>query len=258
MMFLSSVLLLAAAAPGISTTRGADSLVDDVSAGYSLMHISSVRVGNERRSPTFIRHRVDVQFGVGDFSFGAQLQRADRSPSTMAGVPETGLMLTLGYQRVLTNFLLLDSFARVAVTDTDNAQPLYSADTDLRFKLVLFDADGWGELGQAVFPSAYVGTIVNRFGRVQAVAGLGAWWKGFGLYATGLYALNGVADPLNPGADRAIAFASLQNAIVSFSASYDLDLPAHNRVRFEVRKNIPFKNAGNDWVFGLQFSHFFN
>jgi len=40
-------------------------------------------------------------------------------------------------------------------------------------------------LRKAVFPSLQAGVNVNKFGRVQGIAGAGLWWNSIGLYLTG-------------------------------------------------------------------------
>ena len=251
----ASVALLAFASSNpVSATE-----VDDVFLEYSFMYINRVIVGPETREPTFLRHNLKVDVGVDNFTFGLIYARTDKSASTMPGAPGHGLMLTAGYYEILAPFASLDVFARIGITDDDRSQPLYTTDTDLRLKLVLSDPDGWGDIGSViVFPSAYVGTIVNQYGRVQAVGGVGLWWRGLGAYATGYYAFNGVDNPFEPGDAMNHRFASLKNAGMTASVSYQLQVAGVGDFAAEVRKTIPFKNAGNDLLFLFRYGFVWN
>lgn len=234
-------------------------VVDDLLVGYSFMHITSARVGDRSVSPKFNRQNLRLEIGSGDFAFGTIVQRATPSPSTTIGIPETAAMLTISYARPVRDWLQLEALVRVAISEgVDEGQPLYGADTDVRLKLVVFEPVGWGPLDGAWFPSIYAGVIVNRFGRTQLIAGAGTWWRGFGGYVTGLYSLNGVRDPMMPGSRSSSAFAAANNANLTLSISYDLDISSRNRVRFEVRRNIPIRNSGNDSVGVVEVRHFFD
>jgi hypothetical protein len=120
-------------------------------------------------------------------------------------------------------------------------------------KLVLSDPDGAGAfLYGAVFPSADVGVNVNKFGRVQGLAGAGIWWNGIGLDFAGLNAFNGVNEALNPGKDGDKIFANLKNRGVSLGLTYEF----HNFM-IRVRQNYALKNGGHDLTFSLQYQNFF-
>ncbi len=109
--------------------------------------------------------------------------------------------------------------------------------------------DGKWLLGgdRAVYPSAYVGGIVNKYGRVQGIAGVGAWWKGVGVYATGYHAFNGVDDPLTPiltgvpTDDVDYQFAALSNSGVSGTLRGEW-----GPLTLSLRRNLGLRNAGND------------
>ena len=252
----AGILLLAIGAPVVALED--PTVLTDIRIGYAVSHITAARVGGRDVEPTFTRHNITLEIGIDSLTLGAIVQRATRSQDTTAGTPETGLMATVGYSRLLTDWLTVDGFARIGVTPGHNdGQPLYATDTDLRLKLVAFEPDGWGAVSNAVFPSAYVGLIVNRYARVQAIGGAGLWFRGFGAYATVIHAFNGVADPMQPGDRSGEAFAAVDNAVASVSGSYDLDIAQSDRIHIEVRKNFAIRNAGNDIVGIVELMHFF-
>jgi hypothetical protein len=231
-----------------SSQSASASYLDDIFIEYSLMHIDEVKVGDQIKNPTFLRHNLELSFGLENFTLGLIYQHTDKSADTVTGVSEEGVMATLGYYQILTDFLSLDSYARIGLTPhNDPSQQLYATDTDVRAKLVLFEPDGWGsKLNNPVFPSMYAGAIVNRYGRTQAIAGAGVWWHGLSTYLTGYYSFNGVKDPFSPGDGASYKFASLKNSGVTGSLGYDLQIPQFGDIKLEVRQNIPFENAGND------------
>ncbi len=255
---LSTLSLLASVAVGTFAQKAsAGPLIDDLSARYSMMRITEVKLGDSIRTPVFDRHNLSLDLGIRQWTIGLQYQRTSKQASTEAGTPEHGLMLTAGYSDTINSWLLFEGFARIALTpNTDESQPLYGTDTDLRLKLVAFDSDGWGGPEHPICPSFYAGTIVNRFGRTQLIAGLGLWWRGVSGYVTGLYSLNGVKDPtVTPDPNM---FANLQNAFITLSAGYDLEINDTARVHFELRRNIALRNSGNDTLGMIEFRYAFS
>lgn len=228
--------------------------VDDVTIRYAFMRTTEVRVGNETRTPVFDRHNINVELGVKFWTFGLTYQRTDKNASTPDGRPENGLMATVGYTRPLASWLRFAGDIRVALTpDTDESQPLYAADTDLHLKLVGFSPDGWFGINHPLRPASSAGIIINRFGRIQLVGGLGFWWRNLSIYTTGLYAVNGVEDPINHPNQN--TFADLQNAFINFSGGYDININSKLRIHIEIRRNLALRNAGNDTVGVIEFRY---
>lgn len=202
------------------------------------------------RDMDFFRHNLELAVGRGPASLGVLYQITDKAKRTEAGTPERGLMLTAGYDHVLSERLRLEAFGRLGLTPgLDFGQPLYATDTDLRLNLVASDPDGLpGLAGRRLYPSGYVGGIVNRHGRVQGLAGAGLWWDRVGTYLTGFYAFNGVEDVAADAAGR--AFANLRNGGVSLSLTY-----AVGPLAFGARQNFVLRNGGNDFTLSVRFRH---
>lgn len=207
----------------------------------------------------FYRQNLEVELGFGQAFAGFTYQYATKDKHTgklgnTFGTVEDGLMLTAGYNLVLSNHLRLDSYGRLGIWgNTNSAQALYATDTDLRLNLVFFDVDGAAVISrEAVFPSGQVGVNVNKFGRVQGLAGAGLWWNRLGLYLTGFKAFNGVNDVLNPGKDADKIFANLKNSGVSLGVSYEF-----YDFMLWVRQNRALKNGGHDFTVSMQYQHFF-
>lgn len=233
--------------------------ITDVSVGYSFMRISDVTIAGRQSEPVFLRHNLDVGIGIENLSLGLVFQRADKTAATETGEPENGLMLKVGYDQIVLDWLRLESAARLALSaGTDSSQPLYATDTDLTLKLVLFDAAGWGAVDRPIFPTAFLGSIVNRFGRVQLTGGVGVWWWGFSAFVSGLYSLNGVDDPMLPAPGERGLFAAIDNAGVTTSVGYDLDITSTSQMHFEVRRNFAIRNAGDDFVAIVRWRHYFD
>jgi hypothetical protein len=234
--------------------------ISDFKMRYSLMTIKEAtleKVGT--LAVDFYRQNFDVELGLGQAFVGFIYQYATKDKNTSKlgntfGVVEDGLMLTAGYNWVLSNRLRLDSYGRLGIWgDTNYAQALYATDTDLRLNLVFFDLDGAAVISrQAVFPSGQVGVNVNKFGRVQGVAGAGLWWNNIGTYLTGFTAFNGVNEALNPGKDVDKIFANLKNSGVSLGVTYEF-----YDFMLWVRQNRALKNGGHDFTVSLQYQHFF-
>jgi hypothetical protein len=93
---------------------------------------------------------------------------------------------------------------------------------------------------------------VNKFGRVQGLAGAGVWWNKIGIYLTGFAAFNGVNEALNPGKDDDKIFANLKNSGVSLGMTYEF-----YDFMLWVRQNRALKNGGHDFTVSLQYQHFF-
>jgi hypothetical protein len=170
--------------------------ISDLKMRYSFMTIKEAtleKVGS--LEVDFYRQNFDVELGFGQAFVGFTYQYATKDKHTgklgnTFGIVEDGLMLTAGYNFILSNHLRLDSYGRLGIGgDTNYAQALYATDTDFRLNLVFFDLDGAAVISRkAVFPSGQVGLNVNKFGRVQGLAGAGLWWNRFGLYLTGFKA----------------------------------------------------------------------
>ena len=109
--------------------------------------------------------------------------------------------------------------------------------------------------GKSFFPSAYVGSQVNKFGRVQAVSGAGVWWNKIGTYVTVFHALNGLDSPFIPADDARFQqrFAYIQNGGLNLSLSYEIA-----NFEFLVSRGYAFKNGGDDIVFEVRYRFFFN
>ena len=229
-------------------------LIDDVMIQYSLMNITEAKVGGQIKKPHFYRHNIQLEFGKGQTTFGMIFQRATKDAKTVPGVPENGVMLTAGYDFILSKMFRIQASGRFGITSGNNpGQPLYATDTDFRVNVVVFNTDGTVPLfNKPVFPSSYAGVVVNKYGRVQAIAGAGVWWHYFGFYATGYNALNGVADPFNPGSEADRKWANLQNRGMSLELTYEF-----GNFKLGVKQNLGFKNSGNDFMGSLQYRHFF-
>ncbi len=244
-------------------------IVDDVTIGYAYMDISQARLsGTVPDGPSgnvdladigldvaFARQFFDVTLGRGPYTFGATFQRTLGTLPFGLAEAEDGLMLTAGYDHIVSPRLRVESFARVGVLGgTRESQALYAEDTDLRVNLVRYWPDGSWLLGgdHPVYPSAYVGGIVNKYGRVQGIAGVGAWWRGVGVYATGYHAINGVDEPLTEffgGTDAADnQFATLSNSGVSGTIRGEW-----GPMTVSVRRNWGIRNAGNDLTFAASY-----
>ncbi len=216
------------------------------------MKITSVKVGGETKTPIFYRHNTVLELGLGQAVFGVVYQYAAKNNKTVSGKVENGVMLTAGYDLILSNAFRLEAFSKLGLTSgNDPSQPLYASDTDLRLNLVTFTRDGVAVIGQkAVFPSSYIGMVINKYGRLQTIGGVGVWWNYFGFYITGFHAFNGVGDPFNPGNDLDIRFANLQNRGVSFELSYEF-----RDITFNLKRNYAIKNSGNDLTFSLHYHY---
>lgn len=235
--------------------------ISDVKMRYSFMTIKEATlepVGS--LEVDFYRQNFDVELGLGQAFVGFTYQYATKDKHTgkfgnTLGIVEDGFMLTAGYNWVLSNRWRLDSYGRLGIGgDTDYAQALYATDTDLRLNLVFFDLDGAAVISRkAVFPSGQVGLNVNRFGRVQGVAGAGLWWNRCGLYLTGFKAFNGVNEVFNPGKDSDKIFANLKNSGVSLGVTYEF-----YDFMLWVRQNYALKNGGHDFTMSLQYQRFFH
>ncbi len=226
-------------------------IIDDVKVQYARMSIQAAQLSETDLTVDFTRHLVDMVFGRGPVTVGLTFQQAvkennDPLPPALAH-SEHGFMLTAGYDAVLSPRWRVETYARVGLGGgTDPGHALYATDTDMRVNVVAFEPDGWGLLaGRPLFPSAYAGGVVNRYGRVQAIGGAGLWWNSIGTYITAFSALNGVDDPLatlqSGGPEAPYLFAALSNAGMSGSVSIE-------RGPFQVglRRNIALRNGGDD------------
>jgi len=234
--------------------------LSDVKVGYSRITIKEAtleKIGSLKVD--FYRHNFDVELGVGQAFLGLTYQYATKKANTKKfgntfGKTEDGLMMAAGYNYIFSKNFRLDTHGRLRIWgDTEPAQALYATETDIRSRLVMFDPDGARAFfNEAVFPSTYVGVTVNKFGRVQGLAGAGIWWNRIGLYLAGFHAFNGVNEALNPGKDVDKIFANLKNSGVSLALTYEV----HNFM-IGVRQNYALKNGGHDLTLSLQYQNFF-
>lgn len=226
--------------------------VDDLTIHYEGMVVTDIQERKEVVRTPFYRHSLMVQLGRGAWSAG--LIGALTRGTSSYGPDEEGLMVTAGYGRLLSDKLRVETFGRVGVTKGHRfGSPLYATDTDLRVNLVGFLPDGWGWLqDRPLYPSAYAGVIVNRYGRVQFVGGSGIWWNQWNVYLTGFTAVNGVDNPLKTNRNADIAFANLKNAGFSISASRGI-----GPLTVGLRHNIPIRHGGYDTTLTLTYQRFF-
>jgi len=235
-------------------------IISDFKVGYSRLTIKEAtleKVGD--LEVDFYRHNVEMELGLGQTFIGLTYQYATQKENTgklgnTFGKTEAGLMLTSGYNFIFSKNFRLDTYGRLRIAgETQPAQALYATETDARLKLVLLDPDGASPfLNAAVFPSAYVGVNVNKFGRVQGLAGAAIWWNQIGISLAGFNAFNGVNEALNPGKDADKIFANLKNRGVSLGLTYEF----HNFM-VAARQNYALKNGGHDLTLSLQYQSFF-
>ncbi|MGH7491383.1 MAG: hypothetical protein ACREOO_03200 [bacterium] len=234
--------------------------LSDIKVRYSGTTITKAKLKNVGTLPVdFYRHNFDLELGVGQGFVGLTYQYATKEKNTRKiantfGRVEDGLMLTAGYNFVLSDHLRLDTYGRAGIWgETNYAQALYATDTDLQLNLVMFSPDGLALFGRhPVFHSLQAGANVNKFGRVQGLAGGGLWWNGFGLYLSAFQAFNGVVDPLHPGDDADKVFANLKNSGVSMGATYE-----YRGFLLWFKRNYAVMNGGNDLMLSLQYQRFF-
>ncbi|MEM1247289.1 MAG: hypothetical protein AAGA81_19740 [Acidobacteriota bacterium] len=237
------LLLLLLLSSTTAVAQQESSLFDDLTIESSLMRISKAELDGDEKTPTIYRSFMHAVVGRGPSTLGLLYQYTTRGGDFGGGDPENGLMLTASHDFHLNNFSRLELNARVGLTSTDVYQPLFATDTDLRANLVLFDSVGKGYYGgYSVFPSAYIGTQINSFGRVQGLIGGGAWWKQFGVYLTGFHAFNG-----DDATGERINFADLDNAGISLTTMARL-----GRFEVELKRNFIIRNGGNDLTFSVR------
>ena len=248
-----TIVVLALSALIVSLPVGAQAAqwYEDLTIEAKSMRIDFVDLDDRELTPRFDRDQLSITAGRGSTTFGLIYQDTTKGGPSDPGNPEQGLMAYVGYDRVLSQSLRVDLGARFGLLGTDEHQPLYAEDSDVRANLVWFDSDGAGFVGgQPLFPSAYVGTVVNRFGRVQAVGGVGLWWKKIGLYGTAFHSFNG-DDPIFDGVSYGeVNFANLENQGYSVSASYEW-----RAFEFRVKQNFALENGSDDLSFAITFRH---
>ena len=234
--------------------------VSDFKVRYSGMTITRAKLENVGTLPVdFYRHNLEREVGLGQGFVGLTYQYATKDKHTgkignTFGKVEDGLMLTAGYNHILSERLRLEAYGRAGIWgETNHAQALYATDTDLRLSLVAYAPEGFAMMGRhPVFHSLQAGVNVNRFGRVQGLVGGGLWWRGIGVYLSGFQAFNGVVDPLHPGADVDKVFANLKNSGVSVGAGYE-----YRDFLLWLKHNYALMNGGNDLMLSLQYQRFF-
>ncbi|MDZ7269907.1 MAG: hypothetical protein ONB48_16780 [candidate division KSB1 bacterium] len=251
--FLSAATLLLPAASHAQ-------LLTDFKARFASMVIKKATFENlGTLDVDFYRHNFEVELGIGQAFVGATYQYATKEVHTRKlgnsfGKREDGVMLTAGYSHLLSSLARVEAYGRLGVWgDTNPAQALYATDSDLRLSLILFDPDGFAAISRrAVFPSAQVGVNVNKYGRVQGLAGVGLWWNHLGAYLSGFQSFNGVEDARHPGRDADKIFANLKNSGVTFCMTYEL-----REFMLLARQNYALQNGGHDFTISLQYQHFF-
>ncbi|MEM7348870.1 MAG: hypothetical protein AAF485_31965 [Chloroflexota bacterium] len=214
------------------------------------MYISRIHFkdGSSADVPGLYRNflSLDIKKGPLTFGFVYQITRGEGFNAN----PDEGFMITGSYQHYLSNKVKAKVLGRVGVSPgVDYGNVLYPTDTDFQIQVGYFNPDGHGFLKDyPLFPSAYTGLIINRFGRVQVIAGAGTFWRKLNIYVTGFHAFNGVTDVKTPAAEQAdIVFGFLKNSGISAS----LGLYLHDWL-IGMRHNFPVFNSGNDWVFSFR------
>ena len=228
-------------------------VVEDVAVGYEVSRLNSATLTGIDAEPRFLRHLLSVSVGRGPVALGLQYQYATMYESTPGAATEAGVMLTGDWSGLLSDRVTLALSGRVGLTpSTDESNPLYATDTELLGKFVLSEPDGMGStIGSLVFPSAYAGMMVNRFGRVQLLSGGGLWTRGFGVYTTVFHSVNGIGNPANPGERSDELYAALQNSGLTLSFSY-----AIREMEIGIKQNVPLRNGGNDLSLSLRYRAF--
>jgi hypothetical protein len=236
------------ALPAVASAR-TDSFFNDLTVEVQSMTIDRVELDGHVSAPRFYRRKVALLAGKGEGTLGVIYQETSKGSGVKPGAPEEGLMLTAGWDHVLSSSWRLDLSGRVGLTGSDESQPLYAEDTDVRANLVWFDDDGFGLFGgQPAFSSGYLGAIVNRFGRVQAVGGVGTWWRGVGAYLTVFQAINGDRPRFDGTGYGELNFANLRNAGYSVSFSYEW-----RDLVLSLKRNFPIDNGSDDLTIGLAY-----
>ncbi|MEM7277189.1 MAG: hypothetical protein AAF385_03600 [Pseudomonadota bacterium] len=230
--------------------------IDRLTLGYDLMYIDRIHFkdGSSADVPGLYRNLLHVTAQKGPVQLGLVYQ-ITRGEGFNAEAAE-GLMLMGAYEHYLSYSFKARLEGRVGVSPgIDFGNILYATDTDVQLQIGYFNPDGHGFLRDyPLFPSGYTGVIVNRFGRVQAVAGIGTFWRGFNTYLTGFYAFNGITEVRMPPADQVdIAFGFLNNSGVSASLGYYI-----KDWIIGVRHNFPVFNSGNDWVFSIRHTFYYD
>ena len=238
------------------TSKAIAQNIDRLTVGYDLMFINRVHFKDNSSAdvPGIYRSFFHAEAKSGPLRVGLIYQVA-RGEGFNAQADE-GLMITGSYEHLLSYSMKIKALGRVGITrGVDFGNILYPTDTDITFQVGYFNPDGQGFfMDYPLFPSAYVGVIVNQFGRVQIISGAGTFWRGLNLYLTGFYALNGVSNIQNPPNDQAdIAFGFLNNSGVNASIGIHI-----RDWILGVRHNFPVFNSGNDWVFSVQHTFFFD
>ncbi len=234
--------------------------ISDVKLRYSGTIITRAKLENVGTlAVDFYRHNFDAEIGLGQAFIGLTYQYATKEKHTRKlgndfGKVEAGGMLAAGYNFIFSERFRLETFGRARIWGKTNyAQALHATDTDFRLNLVMFAPGGVAMIGaRPLFPSAQIGVNVNKFGRVQGLAGAGTWWNNCGLYLTAFQAFNGVTEALNPGEDADKIFANLKNAGVTFGVTYE-----YRDFLIWLKQNYALMNGGNDLTLSLQYQHFF-
>ena len=224
--------------------------ISDLALRYTGTYIPDVKINHMLMPESFYRHELSGSMGLGPATLGLSYHYVRHTGKTEQG----GIVLHASYDVFLDHSLRIHSYARWVPMGTNEALPTYISDSDLNFNLVWFDPIGFPfARNKLLFPSAYGGLKLNRFGRAQVVGGAGSWWNQFGAYVTAYAAINGLTDPMIPTdhPDFYRRWSYLKNAGINTSISYDFQ-----NIRLNVRRNFAIQNAGNDLTFEIVYRHF--
>ncbi|MEM1127717.1 MAG: hypothetical protein AAGI71_13780 [Bacteroidota bacterium] len=233
-------------------------ILDDLTVRVERGGASSIWLDGRYRDIDFTWQRAAVTAGRGPFSLGLTYLRAENQGSSMVPLwlirGEESWVIDVAYTRPLSWNTRLETTGNLVLSsDTFIDAPRLKSFSRVQANVVFYHPDGMGWLrGAPLFPSSYVGTIVNELGRVQGLVGAGTWWKGLGIYGVGFYSFNGIEDPWHPNDNPDSAIGFLQDAGVNLSASY-----TWRNLKLEVLRNIPLRRGAQDLNVTLQYRHFF-
>jgi len=111
--------------------------ISDIKLRYSRLVIREATLENVGRLEVdFYRHNFEVEAGIGQAFVGLTYQYATKDQNTKLGntfgKTEDGLMLTAGYNYILSSRFRVDAYGRLGIWgETNPAQALYATDTDL-------------------------------------------------------------------------------------------------------------------------------
>ncbi|MEM1128692.1 MAG: hypothetical protein AAGI71_18760 [Bacteroidota bacterium] len=234
-------------------------VVDDLTLVVERTAASQAQIGSDEDIDIdFMRYLIALTAGRGPVSVGLTYADTDNRGSSRLprslGLSDQSLVLSATYTRPLRWYARLETkgYLRLISRSSEGLQ-VKSVYSHVQTNAVFYHPDGMGWLrGAPLFPSAYAGSIVNEFGRVQGLVGAGAWWKGLGVYGVGFYSFNGFTSPRDESLLAERTFGFLRDAGINVSASY-----MWRTLKLEVRRNLPFRNGTNDLTVKLEYRHFF-